>query len=152
MTLPCSQCCCCIAELQASEEKQLVSCRARLGARGTVVVPTEPTCPFSYIRAGAKHMGLSTPHSGGHALSMALVCPGTDPLLYLLHRHLTHPGYAEQRLSLLLAAHPLPVVRVVAVWSVGHTLFLHPCAPYVQMCESPEGMLGMGWWWGEQEA
>lgn len=41
-----------------------------------------------------------------------------------------------------MAACALPVVRADAVRSVGHTLFSHPCAPYVQMCESPEGMLG----------
>lgn len=61
-------------------------------------------------------MGLSTPHTGGHALSMALVCLGTYPLC-LLHEHLTHPGYAEQRLSLLMAARPLPAVRPGVVWS-----------------------------------
>lgn len=72
-------------------------------------------------------------------LNVAAICPGTDPL-YLLHEHLTRPGYTEQ-LSFLKAAHPLPVVRAGVVWGVGHTLFLHPCAPYVQMCESPEGML-----------
>lgn len=74
-------------------------------------------------------------------LSMALVCPGTSPL-YLLCGDPTHPGYGELRLSLPMAAYPLETTRAGAAWGVGHTLFLHPCALYVQMCESPEEMPG----------